>query len=165
MIAERPEVAEVCIRRDCFRVQFCPELLPGSQKEETPGQGKPGERGRRLGDLIREGIPADTYLVHQSDVGFVPVGRLFAADLDFGALAGFTDLMDARVAVMRQGSYGQEIELEGVPAARLVEFDRFLASFFVKNQGRTPEPEGGGNGGCPGGGQGMISSLALGGPG
>lgn len=36
---------------------------------------------------------------------------------------------------MRQGSYGQEIELEGVPAERLAAFDRFLAGSFAKGQG------------------------------
>lgn len=38
MIAERPEVAEVRIRRNCFSVRFRPELLQDSRKEVMPGQ-------------------------------------------------------------------------------------------------------------------------------
>ena len=135
MIAERPEVAEVCIWRDCFSVNYRPEQLQERQKEETAEHACPEEKRQRLGDLIRSGIPADTYLVHESDVGFVPVGRVDSADLDSGMLAGYADLLDARVAAMRQGSYGQEIELEGVPAERLAAFDRFLAGSFAERQG------------------------------
>lgn len=36
MIAERPEVAEVCIWRDCFSVNYRPEFCHGCQKEEIP---------------------------------------------------------------------------------------------------------------------------------
>ena len=135
MIAERPEVAEVCIWRDCFSVNYRPEQLQERQKEEIAEHACPEEKRQRLGDLIRSGIPADTYLVHESDVGFVPVGRVDSADLDSGMLAGYADLLDARVAAMRQGSYGQEIELEGVPAERLAAFDRFLAGSFAERQG------------------------------
>ncbi len=135
MIAERPEVAEVCIWRDCFSVNYRPEQFQERQKEQTAEHACPEEKRQRLGDLIRSGIPADTYLVHESDVGFVPVGRVDSADLDSGVLAGYADLLDARIAAMRQGSYGQEIELEGVPAERLAAFDRFLAGSFAKGQG------------------------------
>ena len=135
MFCERPEVAGVCIREDCFGIRYRLEQLQERQKEETAEHACPEEKRQRLGDLIRSGIPADTYLVHESDVGFVPVGRVGSADLDSGVLAGYADLLDARIAAMRQGSYGQEIELEGVPAERLAAFDRFLAGSFAKGQG------------------------------
>ena len=134
MIAERPEVAEVCIWRDCFSVNYRPEQIQERQKEENAEHACPEEKRQRLGDLIRSGIPADTYLVHESDVGFIPVGRVGSADLDSGVLAGYADLLDARIAAKRQGSYGQEIELEGVPAERLAAFDRFLAGSFAERQ-------------------------------
>ena len=139
MITERPEVAEVCIWRDCFSVNYRPEQIRERQKEETAEHACPEEKRQRLGDLIRSGIPADTYLVHESDVGFIPVGRVSAADLDSDVLAGYADLLDARIVSMRQGSYGQEIVLEGVPAERLAEFDRFLAGSFAKGQGMEYE--------------------------
>lgn len=34
MVTERPEVAEVCIRRDCFSVNYRPEFCHDHQKEE-----------------------------------------------------------------------------------------------------------------------------------
>ena len=34
MITERPEVAEVCIWRDCFSVNYRPEFCHDHQKEE-----------------------------------------------------------------------------------------------------------------------------------
>lgn len=139
MIAERPEVAEVCIWRDCFSVNYRPEQIRERQKEEIAEHACPEEKRQRLGDLIRSGIPADTYLVHESDVGFIPVGRVSAADLDSDVLAGYADLLDAKIVSMRQGSYGQEIVLEGVPAERLAEFDRFLAGSFAKGQGMEYE--------------------------
>lgn len=134
MFCERPEVAGVCIKEDCFGIRYRLEQLQEHQKE-TAEHACPEEKRQRLGDLIRRGILADTYLVHESDVGFVPVGRVDSADLDSGVLAGYADLLDARVAAMRQGSYGQEIELEGVPAERLAAFDRFLAGSFAERQG------------------------------
>lgn len=135
MFCERPEVAGVSIREDCFGIRYRLEQLQEHQKEETAEHACPEEKRQRLGDLIRSGIPADTYLVHESDVGFVPVGRVDSADLDSGVLAGYADLLDARIAAMRQGSYGQEIELEGVPAERLAAFDWFLAGSFAERQG------------------------------
>lgn len=134
MFCERPEVGEVRIREDCFGIRYRLEHIHERQKEKIAEHACPEEKRQRLGDLIRSGIPADTYLVHESDVGFVPVGRIGSADLDSGVLAGHADLLDARIAVKRQGSYGQEIELEGVPAERLEAFDRFLSSSFVKRQ-------------------------------
>ncbi len=134
MIAERPDAAEVCIRGDCFGIRYRLEQIHERQKEKIAEHACPEEKRQRLGDLIRSGIPADTYLVHESDVGFVPVGRIGSADLDSGVLAGYADLLDARIAAKRQGSYGQEIELEGVPAERLEAFDRFLSSSFAKRQ-------------------------------
>ena len=134
MITVRPEVAEVCIWRDCFSVNYRPEQIQERQKEENAEHACPEEKRQKLGDLIRSGIPADTYLVHESDVGFIPVGRVGSADLDSGVLAGYADLLDARIAAKRQGSYGQEIELEGVPAERLAAFDRFLAGSFAERQ-------------------------------
>lgn len=76
MIAERPEVVEVCIRGDCFGIRYHPEQIQERQKEEIAEHACPEEKRQRLGDLIRSGIPADTYLVHESDVGFIPVGRV-----------------------------------------------------------------------------------------
>ncbi len=36
MVTERPEVAEVCIWRDCFSVSYRPEFCHDHQKEEIP---------------------------------------------------------------------------------------------------------------------------------
>lgn len=139
MIAERPEIAEVGIREDCYSVRCRPEFCHEIQKGQTPEHTQTGGNRQSLGDLIRSGIQTDTYLVHKTDVGFIPVGRVSSADLDSGALDGYTDLIDARIATMRQGSYGQEIVLEGVSAARLTEFDRFLAHSFVESQVQASE--------------------------
>lgn len=135
MIAERPEVAWLGIREDRFSIRFRQEQIQQRQKEKTPGYAQPGKKQQKLGDLIRSGMPADTYLVHETDMGFIPVGRVGNADLDSGVLAGYADLLDARIAARRQGNYGQEIELEGVSAARLTEFDQFLSRSFSKGYG------------------------------
>lgn len=135
MIAERPEVAWLGIREDRFSIRFHPEQIRQCQEEKTPGYAHPEKKQQKLGDLIRSGIPADTYLVHESDVGFIPVGRVDSADLDSGVLAGYADLLDARIVSKRQGSYGQEIMLEGVSAERLAAFDRFLVGAFSKGYG------------------------------
>lgn len=103
MFCERPEVGEVRIREDCFGIRYRLEHIHERQKEKIAEHACPEEKRQRLGDLIRSGIPADTYLVHESDVGFVPVGRIGSADLDSGVLAGHADLLDARIAVKRQG--------------------------------------------------------------
>lgn len=140
MILERPEIAEVGIREDCFSVRCRPEFCHDRQKERVPEYPQTDGNRQSLGDLIRSGMQADTYLIHKSDVGFIPVGRVGSADLDSGVLDDYADLLNAGIAMMRQGSYGQEIELEGVSASRLTEFDQFLAHSFVESQAQTLKP-------------------------
>lgn len=43
MITERPEVAEVCIWRDCFSVNYRPEFCHDHQKGEIPEHDRPGD--------------------------------------------------------------------------------------------------------------------------
>ena len=45
-----------------------------------------------------------------------------------GVLKEYEDILDAEVTSFRLGGYGQTIELAGIPADRLMEFDNFLAN-------------------------------------
>ena len=79
-----------------------------------------------LRELIQKEIPLNTYLVHPKDVGFIPVGLLSPNDLEAEHMQDWSDILDADIRLIRQGADGQEVELKGVQAERLVEFDRFL---------------------------------------
>lgn len=120
MLVERPEVKQVNIRGGCLELRFHPDQCLDCGEETRDG--------RSLADLLSAGETADLYLVHKEDVGFVPVGMLNDHDLKPEALEIFSDLLRARVAEIREGAYGKEVELEGVSAERLKELDRFLAA-------------------------------------
>lgn len=79
-----------------------------------------------LRELVQKEIPLNTYLVHPKDVGFIPVGLLSPNDLETDHMQQWSDILDADIRLIRQGAYGQEVELEGVQAERLIEFDQFL---------------------------------------
>ena len=91
------------------------------EKKEKPQQ--------TLRKLIAQGIPADTYLVHPRDVGFIPAGRLEASDLESGMLEEWSDILDAEIIELGSGGYGQEFLLEGIPVNRLRAFDDFLSQY------------------------------------
>lgn len=126
-LALRPEIADVVLTSDCFDMAFylnyCKNLSTkagGELQNET-------EQSICLRDLVTLGLPDhDVYLVHQTaDVGFVP-----AADLgtltDQGKVQ-FASLLDARVASIKQGSYGVEVELAGIEPELLSQFDQAVA--------------------------------------
>lgn len=95
-----------------------------AEKEQASGESAP----LRLRDLLRLGLPNNTYLVHDTaDVGFIPVGGLNEESIDGKAQEQFADLLDARVKGIQHGAYGSEIVLEGIPSQRLSEFDQALA--------------------------------------
>lgn len=114
MLEERPEVAHIAIKDGGFYVEYRPDVC----QKETPGQ--------TFRDLIERGIPENTYLVHQQDVGFIPVGILDVGDLKTGILNEFLDLLEAEVISCRSKASGQEIQLGNISADRLIEFDKFL---------------------------------------
>lgn len=95
-----------------------------SEKEQIAGETSP----LRLRDLLRLGLPENTYLVHDTaDVGFIPVGGLKEESIERTAKERFADLLNARIKGIQRGAYGPEIVLGGIPAQRLSEFDQALA--------------------------------------
>jgi len=121
LLCSRPEVADLSIEDGHFDVTYYLDFCQGYEKKEKPQQ--------TLRKLIAQGIPADTYLVHPRDVGFIPAGRLEASDLESGMLEEWSDILDAEIIELGSGGYGQEFLLEGIPVNRLRAFDDFLSQY------------------------------------
>lgn len=131
MLLEQEEVKRAELLSQGILMEYVPEFCPNYGKEEASDQ--------TLRSLIAKELPIDTYLVHPQDVGFIPVGILRAADLASGVLDEWADILNAKVTVVHSGRYGQEIELEGIPANRLMAFDDFLAETIQYRP--VPQPE------------------------
>lgn len=131
MLLEQAEVKAAERLSQGIRMEYVPESCPNYGEEETSYQ--------TLRSLIAGELPVDTYLVHPQDVGFIPVGILKAADLASGVLEEWADILNAKVTAIHSGSYGQEIELEGIPASRLMAFDDFLAGTIQYKPVPLPE--------------------------
>ena len=121
LLCSRPEVADLSTEDGHFDVTYYLDFCQGYEKKEKPQQ--------TLRKLIAQGIPADTYLVHPRDVGFIPAGRLEASDLESGMLEEWSDILDAEIIELGSGGYGQEFLLEGIPVNRLRAFDDFLSQY------------------------------------
>lgn len=131
MLLEQAEVKDAELLSQGILLEYLPVFCPNYGKEETSCQ--------TLHSLIARELPVDTYLVHPQDVGFIPVGILKAADLASGVLDEWADILNAKVTAIHSGSYGQEIELEGIPASRLMAFDDFLAGTIQHRPVPLPE--------------------------
>lgn len=119
---------------------MCVVCRPGLVREETGNglekrNGPQAEPQKNLKELLLKGVPADTYLIHPQDVGWIPVGRITPGDLTSSAMQGWRDILEAKVTLIKQGAYGLEIGLAGVTAERLRKFDEFLAEIPFQSQG------------------------------
>lgn len=79
-------------------------------------------------EMVITGKNKGVYLVHEADVGFIPLSVITNEDLDKGTLSGFKDILTAEISDRNpNGAYGEEIQLAGISADRLMKFDDFLA--------------------------------------
>ncbi|OCN00405.1 hypothetical protein A7X67_16195 [Clostridium sp. W14A] len=106
------------------------ELIAVQQKQKIAEkeQASSESASLRLRDLLRLGLPENTYLVDDDySAGFIPVGGLKDGNISDKARKRFADLLDAPIKAIRPGVYGTEIVISGVPTERLSEFDQALA--------------------------------------
>lgn len=82
-------------------------------------------------EMVITGKNKGVYLVHESvDVGFIPLSVITNEDLDKGTLSEFKDILTAEISDRNPtGAYGEEVQLAGISADRLMKFDDFLAKF------------------------------------
>lgn len=134
LLNDREEVVKLQADDESMCIMFHPDFGLGVT-ENAPEKRNVlhKEQQCNLKEMLLKGVPLNTYLIHPQDVGFIPVGRFIPSDLTSNTIQRWRDILEARVILIKEGAYGLEIELAGVPAERLREFDEFLTKIPLQS--------------------------------
>ena len=129
MLCERPEVADLSIEENGFDVTYYLDFCPNCQQESEPEAVLADTPRQTLGELIRTPWD-DVHLVHKEvEIDPATIVELSVNTLTDAGKQAWADVLGAKVCRIYEGTYGLQMELEGVKPSRLQDFSAMLAGY------------------------------------